>query len=180
MIEEFKPIKGFDKYYVSNLGKILNAKNGKILGMCNDHTGYLRVRLSENGKTGLFLVHRLVAQAFIENPNNYDTVDHINGIKTDNRIENLQWLSRSDNAKRFYKEQISKEQKEHNRKVHKNNIQKAQKFAKNVNSKPVICIETGIIYESTNDAERKLKIYHISDVASGKRKTAKNLHFEYL
>ena len=94
MIEVWKPIDGFEDYYsVSNHGQIFSIRRRKILRPKVDRYGYKQVVLSVGGKSYYKPVHRLVAQSFVENPNNYPTVNHINEIKADNRAVNLEWLS---------------------------------------------------------------------------------------
>lgn len=98
MIEVWKSIKGFEGYYsVSNLGQVFSVRRNKLLKPKINRYGYKEVGLSVSGKMYHRTVHRLVAQAFIENPNCYPTVNHINEIKTDNRVTNLEWLSIADN-----------------------------------------------------------------------------------
>ena len=93
MKEEWKDIKGYEGLYqVSNTGKIMNKK-GKILKLSIDIYGYVKIQLCKNGKHKWFQVHRLVAQAFIPNPNNYPCVKHKNEIKDDNRVDNLEWCT---------------------------------------------------------------------------------------
>lgn len=78
----------------------------KILGTKINRLGYKEVALSKNGKTKTFLLHRLIALHFVENPNNYPCVNHKNGIKCDNRIENLEWCTRSYNTKHAYENNV--------------------------------------------------------------------------
>lgn len=95
--EQWKVITGYDNYEVSTEGNVRNVKTGRILKSRDNDGGYLFVSLYKNGKGKNFKVHRLVANAFIPNPNNYDTVDHINHNRHDNRVENLRWLPLKEN-----------------------------------------------------------------------------------
>lgn len=97
--EEWLPVVGYEGLYeISNLGKVksLRDNNGKprekILRQGKMKNGYLYVVLCKEGKVKTFLIHRLVAQAFIQNPNNYQTVNHIDENKENNCIDNLEWM----------------------------------------------------------------------------------------
>ena len=102
--EIWKPIKEFEGYYeVSNMGRVrsLNYKRTgkeKILKNIGDYKGYLEIVLTKNGKQKQFKVHRLVAEAFIPNPENKPCIDHINTVKSDNRVENLRWVTYKENS----------------------------------------------------------------------------------
>lgn len=102
MMEEWRNIEGYENYQVSNLGRVksLNYNHtGKeqILKPRKDHNGYLQVSLSKNRKQKWYLVHRLVAKAFIPNPLNLPDCNHRSEMKTENFVENLEWCDRKYN-----------------------------------------------------------------------------------
>lgn len=120
--EIWKPIKGYDGIYeISNFGRVkslerkvyANFKFGKtrtykerILkpGIVN---GYKQVKLRDNSNKIVY-VHRLVAEAFINNPKNYNTVNHKNGNKQDNRVENLEWCTQKENVRKAWETGLCK------------------------------------------------------------------------
>jgi hypothetical protein len=98
MAEIWKSINGHENYEVSSFGNVNNVNTGRILKACANKDGYYLVGLRKDGKRTTFKVHRLVAEAFIENPLNKKCVDHINNNKTDNNITNLRWASNKENG----------------------------------------------------------------------------------
>lgn len=110
--EVWKPIKYYEGLYeISSLGRIRSLdhlrqtgrsayiQKGKEIKLgLNGKTGYLIVSLSKNGTSTTYRVHKLVAETFLPNPNNYKCVNHINEVKTDNRIDNLEWCSHKYNS----------------------------------------------------------------------------------
>ena len=105
MEEEWKPIKGYEGLYeVSNMGRVksLHRSKGIILKQSIHTNGYMYAGLYKNGTRISKRVHRLVATAFIRNPNNYDVVNHKDGNKKNNTVDNLEWCTRSYNIRHAY------------------------------------------------------------------------------
>lgn len=163
-MEEWKQIDGYDNYEVSTWGNVRNVKTGKLLKQQENHNGYLRVNLYKNGKSKHFGVHRLVAIAFIPNPYNKPTVNHIDEDKYNNHADNLEWAT----------------MREQN--VHGTRIERSAKAIAKALSKRVRCVETGEVFDSIKQAERETGIPHgnISKVCQGKIKTAGGMHWEYI
>jgi len=85
------------KYFISNDGKVLNSKTGRFLKNQNNGNGYEKITLTINGIQYQKLVHRLVAELYIPKIKDKNQVNHINGIKNDNRVENLEWCNNAEN-----------------------------------------------------------------------------------
>ena len=97
--ETWKPITDYvGLYEVSNKGRVRNVKTGKILKPINNGLGYLFVSLYKNRTEKKHYLHRLVAQAFIQNPNKLPEVNHKDEIRTNNNLDNLEWISHRDNS----------------------------------------------------------------------------------
>lgn len=103
MKEIWKPIENYEQYSISNLGNVYSSKRNRILKPTNTTKGYVQVHLSKNGNVVNAPIHRLVAKAFIANPFNKLQVNHIDGNKHNNRVENLEWCTNSENQKHAIK-----------------------------------------------------------------------------
>ena len=146
---EWKKIIGYSNYEVSNTGLVRNFKTQCIRKTRIDHKGYeiLTLYKYDNGKRYMSeRIHRLVAEAFIPNLDNKPQVNHINGIKNDNRLENLEWSTNSENMKHAYV----------NNMITDLTLNKARKMAIKSTRKKVKCIETEIIYDGARKAARIL------------------------
>ena len=113
-------------YQVSNYGNVkslarqrrnskgLYMQKEKLLSLTNTSTGYKKVELVKNGKKKSYKVHRLVAMAFIDNPENKPEVNHIDGNKINNHVDNLEWVTSSENSIHAYKTGLSSQKKKLN------------------------------------------------------------------
>ena len=97
--ERFAPIEGFPDYQITSHGRVFSLKYGKMreLKPCKDKDGYMRLSLYKNGKEYKKTVHRLVALAFIPNPENKNEINHIDENKTNNHVSNLEWCTNKEN-----------------------------------------------------------------------------------
>ena len=95
-MEEYRVIEGYENYEVSNVGNVRICKTGRIMKSQNNK-GYLIIGLCKNGIRKTFQIHRLVAVAFIENPDDKPYVDHKDGNRSNNHVKNLRWATSSEN-----------------------------------------------------------------------------------
>lgn len=165
--EVWKSIVGHgDFYMVSNKSRFLILKRSiptstgvrsyrsKIVPTRVGAYGYLYVPLFTNGKIRFKAAHRYIAKAFIPNPDNKPQVNHKSGIKTDNRVENLEWCTRSENVKHAFSiglSKINKEQRDRFVKMAKNAT-----GGNNPSSVKVINTESGVVYETVSEAARSI------------------------
>lgn len=116
MKEEWKDIKGFEgAYMISNTGKVLSlprqgsrGQEPKLRALSLTHDGYVKVRLLANGKDSTARIHRLVAEAFLPNPEGKETVNHKDGNKENNSVDNLEWADRHEKMFHAYDHGLKK------------------------------------------------------------------------
>lgn len=163
---------------VSNTGGVYSIRKGKRLTPTTDKYGYLYYVLCVDGVRKTVKAHRLVAQAYIANPENKPTVDHINGIKKDNRVENLAWAINKEQSRNplTYAKISTRDSKE---------LLRARGQAINYNRKAVYVYKDGVLcgeHPSLLDAATKFGANYskASEVANGKRRSANGYVFRYI
>lgn len=152
MVSNMGRVKTLDKYVNSSYGS-KQLRKSQILKGKKDKDGYIEVCLWKNAKSKYFRLHRLVALAFLPNPNNLPIVNHKNEIKDDNRVENLEFCSVQYNT--LYGNCIEKRSNKKKKKIQQ------------------LDLEGNIIrnWNSILEAQNELNLNHISDCCNGKRKT---------
>lgn len=189
MNETWNPVAGWeDRYEVSSTGKVrsLNYRNtgmARELKPITEGKGYLMVGLCRDGKMKWEKVHRLVARAFVPNPESKPQVNHINGDKTDNRAVNLEWVTDSENLKHAYENGLKEGSTEWGRILGTTHGKSGREKIAEERRKPVIArnIKTGeeLFFNSAAEVERILGINHSSvpRVCDGRQKSAKGFSF---
>lgn len=199
----YKPVVGYEGLYeVSSLGEVFSlnymhtGKRVKLKAMVVSN-GYVVVCLRKQGSQKTLCIHRLVAEAFIPNLDSKPEVDHINTIRTDNRVENLRWVSSKENhlnpnTREAYKVAHQKLLQDIEwRRKHKDGCQKRSQNPEwrkkhkvamvKACAKEVYCIELDKVFESAYEAAIELGLIRsaISACCRGKRQTTGGYHFQF-
>lgn len=177
MEEKWVPIKGFENFYlISSFGRVKSLYRNKICACGHDKRGYKNVVLYKEGTRQFFFIHRLVAIHFIDNPNNYPCVDHIDTNPRNNNVENLRWVTHKMNARNplTYKKLFER----------RHEPQYINSINNEINSIPVIRIapngETKK-YLSQSDAKRDgFSQSKVCECCKGLAKTHKGFRWMYL
>lgn len=162
-MEERRDIEGFPKYCVTEDSDIINKQTGRALAPYPDRCGYMTVHLFKDGRGYPKRVHRLVAEAFLEQPSlDANCVNHINGDKSDNRISNLEFVTRSANMYHAYSNGLN--------------------HWEGYNETPIRVVETGEVYKSQAECARAIggSQPNINACLSGRRRSHMGYHFEYV
>lgn len=184
MKEIWKQIDGFENYEVSNLGNVRNTifinnicekKQNKILKQHLQNSGYLKTTLRKEKKQYNKTIHRLVAKAFIPNPNNLPQVNHIDGNKQNNCVDNLEWCTQKENMKHAFKTGLCKAQALGKFGSKNPKAKKIYMIDKNTNK---IIKKFDAIIEATHYIG-KTKSCHIVSCCKGKIKTAYGYKWKY-
>lgn len=154
MEEIWKDVRGFEGLYqISNFGRVRSLDRidsmgrlhlGQILKITDNSHGYKKVTLCKNSVHTNKYIHRLVAEAFISNPNNLSEVNHKDEDKSNNSIDNLEWVSHRDNM------EYGTRKERHKAKI---------SGANNVGAKKVICITTGEVFATVKEASEKYGVF---------------------
>lgn len=153
-------IKGYEgKYAITSCGKVWSYKTKRFLSTHKNSKGYERVYLYKDNGGKCLAIHKLVAMAYIPNPNNLPQINHKDENKQNNSVNNLEWCTNNYNS----------------------NYGTRNKRMAKAKRKKVLCIELNRIFDSEKQAERELKIgvSRISECCSGKNKTAGGYHWSY-
>ena len=161
-------------YMVSNFGRVLSFKRSVEIRPFVSRNGYLTVTLREGQKRCNELVHRLVARAFVPNEDGLPEVNHIDGDKTNNRADNLEWCTRKQNMEHAAANGLLFTPK---RMAH---LEDMTMIAANSNKKPVIRSD-GEYFDSVHDAARAIgaSASNVSAVCRGKYKSCEGFAFRY-
>lgn len=174
-----KDIENWEDYFIDINGNVFSKRRNRYMKPIKSKSGYYVIQLHKNMKFKTFSIHRLIAKAFIPNPNNYPCINHIDGNKLNNDISNLEWCTHKHNSQEAVRiglfDNVKKIQREN---AIKNNLSKYHILANEVTKKKVSQYDKNgsfiKTYNSMSDASREnnIQVTNISYCANGKRKSA--------
>ena len=172
------PIPDYSDYLIFEDGRVFSKKTNKFLRPNITTSGYHTVELFNAKGSKRFLIHRLVAKAFVENPYNLPQVNHKDENKANNSVENLEWCTAFYNMNYGTCQERAKRHTDYTKEIYKINA----RINGAVRSRKVIQLKNNQIiaeYNSINEAFRKTKILHIGECANGLRKTAGGYSWQF-
>ena len=161
-----KDIKGYEGLYaITSCGKVWSYRSQKFLKPVSDKDGYWKINLSKDGQRKTYQVHRLVAQAYIPNPEDKPQVNHKDEVKTHNYINNLEWTTAKENSNHGTRTKRSVETQRKNK----------------TNMIPVYCIELDRVFDGVNVAAAELGLSgsNLCACLQGRQKTFGGYHWRY-
>ena len=171
-MDRWKEIIDNDNYEVSDTGRV-RRKGSDNDRSVRDRNGYLAVDLYKDSERSTKRVHRLVAEAFVPNPDNKPEVNHRDGNKYNNNASNLEWVTTKENCRHAWNSGLARPSYGMTGKSNPNSGRK---------SKPFRIVETGEVFDKLQDCENAIdgNNRHINDCLRGRQKTHRGYHFEYV
>ena len=171
-MEKWKEVSDNSNYLVSNTGKVRRQGSDKN-HLFRDKNGYSVVDLYNKGDRRTRRVHRLVAEAFIPNPDNKPEINHKDGDKHNNNVSNLEWVTTKENCQHAWKSGLSTPSYGMSGKSNPNGGRK---------KRPIRIVETGEVFSSLKECEEAIdgNNRHINDCLRGRQRTHRGYHFEYV
>lgn len=171
-MEKWAKTPGNSNYIVSDTGRIRREGSDKDRSV-RDKRGYLAVDLYDGGKRSTERVHRLVAEAFVPNPDNKPEVNHKDGNKHNNNASNLEWVTSKENCRHAWSQGLMKPSRSMLGRKNPNGGRKG---------KSIRIVETGEVFASALECEKAIdgNNRHINDCLRGRQNTHRGYHFEYV